>query len=260
MPKQQRGRSQWIALLAGPVLSLVSFVAAYYVDPLNFKGQGALAAIPAFLLAVVILLISHNLAAIQEIERASGLSDRIYEAVKDYLHVTKVGSPEIAFEYVLSRLPILQEVRNTTLNMPDEQERSGEKFYETPVYRGAARRISEWTAGGHRWKDIGDGRAVDRLRATSSLAKRIAGKRKTGYQYRLLGRNEPQINFILLAYPDGATEVLFNWDFRDFGPDPVVLLSRDRDIVGMFSVQFEHLWRAASPDHDNTAVRSISTK
>jgi hypothetical protein len=256
----RRGRSHWVALLAGPVLALVSFVVAYYVDPLNFKGNAALAAIPAFLLAIVILLISHNISAFREIERASAFSDRIYEAVKDYLHVTKVGSPEVAFQYVLGRLPILQEVRNTTFNLPDEQERAGEKFYETVTYEGATRPISEWTSKRHRWKDVGDARAVKRLRTIHELAERLAGKRGTGYQYRLLSRNEPQINFILLAYPDGATEVLFNWDFRNIGADPVVLLSRDRDIVEMFAVQFEHLWRTASPDHDSTATKSTSTK
>jgi hypothetical protein len=260
MVNPKRGRSQWIALLAGPVLALVSFVATYYLDPLNFGSQQPLAAIPAFLLAVVILLISHNLAALREIERASGFSDRIYEAVKDYLHVTKVGSPEKAFDYVLARLPILQEVRNTTFNLPDEIERSDEKLYETAAYTGAGRRVADWASKGHRWKDIGDVRATKRLRAIEQLAMRSAGKRKSGYQYRLLARNEPQINFILLAYPDGSTEVLFNWDFRNIGQDPTVLLSRDRDIVEMFAVQFEHLWRVSSPDHDSTAMRSNSTK
>jgi hypothetical protein len=260
MRTAQRGRSQWIALLAGPVLALISFVAAYYVNPLNFGGHEPLAAIPAFLLAIVILLVSHNLAALREIERASTYSDRIYEAVKDYLHVTKVGSPEAAIEYVLGRMPILQDVRNTTFNLPDEVERSDEKLYETTAYRDLNRRVADWASRGHRWKDIGDVRATERLRSVHELATRMAGKRKTGYQFRLLARNEPQINFILLAYPDGSTEVLFNWDFRNIGQDPTVLLSRDRDIVEMFAVQFEHLWRASSLDHDSTAVRSNSRK
>jgi hypothetical protein len=253
-------RGQWIALFGGPILAIISFVGAYYIDPLNFSSHKPLNSLPAFLLAIVILLITHNLAAWDEMARASQYSDRIYEAVKDYLHVTKVGSPETAFEYVLARLPSLEEVKNTSLNLPDELERSEEKLYETTMYQQASRRIADWTAKGHRWKDIGDARGVARLRATQEHALRLAGKRKSGYQYRLLARNEPQINFILLAYPDGSTEVLFNWDFRNMGQDPTVLLSRDRDIVEMFSVQFEHLWRASSPDHDSTAVRSTSMK
>jgi hypothetical protein len=260
MSKVPRGSSQWIALLAGPVLALVSFVAAYYVDPLNFGDRAPLAAIPAFLMAVVILLISHNLAAMQEVERASAYSDRIYEAVKDYLHVTKVGSPEASLHYVLGRLPILREVRNTTFNLPDEIERSDEKFYETAIYKDVSRKVAEWAAKERRWKDVGDTRATERLRTTHAQATQMAGKRRTGYQFRLLARDEPQINFILLTYLDGATEVLFNWDFRNIGQDPTVLLSRDRDIVEMFAVQFEPLWRVASPDHDSIAVKSNSTK
>jgi hypothetical protein len=260
VPRGLTSRSQWVSLLGGPVLALISFVAAYYVNPLNFGGREPVAAIPAFLLAIVILLIGHNLSAFREIERASAYSDRIYEAVKDYLHVTKVGSPEAAIEYVLSRLPILQEVRNTAFSLPEEVERADEKLYETSTYQEVGRHVADWASKGHRWKDIGDATAIRRLRGIRELATRMAGKRKTGYQFRLLAHIEPQINFILLTYPDGGTEVLFNWDFRNIGQDPTVLLSRDRDIVEMFAVQFEYLWRVASPDHDTTAVKSSSTQ
>lgn len=255
-----RGRLQWVALLAGPVLGLVSFVVAYFINPLGFGGRDALAAVPAFLLAIVIMLISHNLTTFREVERASAFSDRIYEAVRDYLHVTKVGSPEIAFQYVLDRLPILVEVRNTVLNVPDEVERSVEKLYDTSAFENASRRIGDWASSkGRLWKDVGDSFGVDRFRATHDLAARLAGKRKTGYSYRLLPQALPQINFILLSYPDGSTEVLFNWDFRTIGQSPTVLLSRDRDVVEMFAVQFELLWRSASPDHDRRAASSTST-
>src|ERR1700736_4695223 len=115
MTRPFRAPSRWVPLVVGPLLSLVSFVLAYFVDPLNFGSRKPLAAIPAFLLAIVVLLISHNLAAIKELQETSLHSDRIYDAVKDYLHVTKVGSPEAAITYVVGRLPILQEVRNTTL-------------------------------------------------------------------------------------------------------------------------------------------------
>lgn len=76
MAKVARGRSEWIGLLAGPVLALVSFVLAYYLDPLSFGGQEPLAAVPAFLLAIVILLISQTLATHREIRQASEYSDR----------------------------------------------------------------------------------------------------------------------------------------------------------------------------------------
>jgi hypothetical protein len=253
--RSRTGFPQWVVLITGPVLSLVAFVVTYYVDPLDFAKRTSLAAVPSFLLAVVILLISHNLAAHQELQRASQDSDRIYEAVKDYLHVTKIGSPEIAMQYVVTRLPILQEVRNTSFNIPEELEKSDEKLYDTAVYDSIAHHIIAWTTKGLRWKDIGDPRAVGRLRKIAAMA---TAKRPLRYQFRLILHNEPQINFIILSYPDGTSEVLFNWDFRNIGQDPVVLLSRDRDIVEMFAIQFEYLWRAASPDHDSTPTKSTS--
>jgi hypothetical protein len=260
VPKFRGTSSQRIALVAGPILSLVAFVVAYYINPLDFRGHAAVASIPAFLLAIVILLISHNLAAFSELEQASSDTDRIYEAVKDYLHVTKVGSPETAMQYVIARLPILQEVRNTSFNIRDEVDRADDKLYDTTTYAGLARHISEWTAKDLRWKDIGDPRAVGRLREVESLSKSSSSKRTSRYQYKLISHSEPQINFIILNYPDGTSEVLFNWDFRNIGQDPVVLLSRDRDIIEMFAIQFEYLWRAGSPDHDSTATRSTSKK
>ena len=63
MPEPRFRRSQWVALVVGPVLSLIAFVLTYYINPLKFGGQTPLAALPAFLLAIVILLISHNIAA-----------------------------------------------------------------------------------------------------------------------------------------------------------------------------------------------------
>jgi hypothetical protein len=241
----------WIGVVAGPLAAIASFVVAYFLDPLGFDGQDALAAIPAFLLAVVILLISQNYAAYRELERAANQSQEIYEAVKDYLHVTKVGSPERAIRYVTSRLPILQEVRNTSFSIRGQTDRADDMFYETDLYQEFRAGIVEWSSRGVRWKDIGDELAAERFRQIFRSADSGDGT-ASRYQYRLLKRNEPQLNFLLLGYPDGTAEVLFNWDFRNFGQDPVVLLSRDRDIVEMFTVQFEHLWRRASPDHDTT--------
>jgi hypothetical protein len=262
MSRSRTHRSQWILLVAGPILSLIAFVAAFYLDPLNFEDYAPLAAIPAFLLSIVVLLISHNLAAFRELERTSRDSDRIYEAVKDYLHVTKVGSPETALEYVLARMPILQDVRNTSLSIMDEVERADERFYDTDTYLRMAPHIARCCSQRLRWKEIGDAAdAATRMRRIAALVPSALGSDSKGqYQYKLITNSEPQINFILLTYGDGTAEVLFNWDFRNIGQDPVVLLSRDRDIVEMFSVQFEFLWRSASVDQDSIAVRSTSKK
>lgn len=251
----------WVPVVVAPLVSITAFVVAYFVDPLNFGDRKAIAALPAFLLAVIVLLVSHNIAAFRELEKSSKYSDHIYEAVKDYLHVTKVGSPEAAFQYVVTRLPSLQEVRNTSFNLVDETERSDDMLYETAAYRAASRQIAEACARGVRWKDVGDSRGVERFRAIRDESRRLSNRGKSRYVYRLIEHGEPQMNFILLGYPDGTAEVLFNWDFRGPGQDPTVLLSRDRDIVEMFTIQFEQLWRVASQDHDdNNATRSTSTK
>ena len=241
----------WIGLIAGPVAALATFLLAYFVNPLNFGGSDALAAIPAVLISVVVLLIGQNVAAYRELERAANQSREIYEAVKEYLHVTKVGSPERAIRYVSSRLPAAREVRNTSFNLRGQTDRATDAFYETDAYVGFIKAISSWSSNGGRWRDVGDGLAADRFRELSGTVKSHNGRRS--YQYRLLRRNEPQMNFLIFDYPDGSAEVLFNWDFRNMGQDPVVLLSRDRDIIEMFTVQFEHLWRLASPDHDTLA-------
>jgi hypothetical protein len=248
VPRSPKPSYPWIGLIGGPLSAIAAFLLAYFIDPLNFGTHKPLAAIPAFLLAVVILMIGQNVAAYRELERAANQTREIYEAVKDYLHVTKVGSPERAMQYITSRLPILQEVRNTSFNIRGQTDRADDMFYDTELYRQFSAAIAQWSSKGVRWKDIGDDLAVERFRGIWRSAG--ADHETPRYQYRLIKHNEPQLNFVLLGYPDGTSEVLFNWDFRNLGQDPVVLLSRDRDIVEMFTVQFEHLWRRASPDHD----------
>ena len=63
------------------------------------------------------------------------------------------------------------------------------------------------------------------------------------------------MNFIILEYKDGKKEVLFHWDFRGLGQDPIVLLSRDDKIVEMFYIHFNNLWESASPDYDTTSEK-----
>lgn len=250
MPARDKTSFAWIGLIASPVAGLATFLITYFIDPLNFGGHNALAAIPAILLAVVVLLIGQNVAAYRELERAANQTREIYEAVKDYLHVTKLGSPERGMRYIASRLPILQEVRNTSFNLRDQTDRADDMYYDTDLYRELSTAIAQWSCKGLRWKDIGDSLAVSRFRNIYRAAHSSGRESTSRYQYRLIKHNEPQLNFIILGYEDGTSEVLFNWDFRNLGQDPIVLLSRDRDIVQMFTVQFEQLWKRASPDHD----------
>jgi hypothetical protein len=258
--RKQNKVLKWAYTLAGPALALISFILTYVLDPLNFSTHEPLAAIPAFLLSVVILIINQNINTNYEIQKASHYSDKIYEAIKDYMHVTPLGSPEKSIEYIVGRIPSLREVKNTSFNLEDELERADEKFYETSPYADAKQKIASYATRGLIWKDLGDKFALQRFRYIYGVSTNISKTRESKYKYKLLNHKEPQLNFVILEYQDGAREVLFNWDFRGVGQDPTVLLSRDRQIIEMFSIHYEHLWRAAAFDHDNTATKSTSVK
>ncbi len=256
MKKPIQHKFQWIFLIFSPILALVTFVLTYFLNPLKYTTQSALAAIPAFLLSVIILIISHIIAVYREVEKVSTDSDKVYEAVKNYLHVTKIGTPKRAWEYIIHRLPILDYVQNTSFNFGDENEQTSERLYNANDYQQSAMKIARQIEQGLTWKDIGDSAAIERFRRIESF---IKGDKCSGrYAFKLIRQSEPQIGFILLTYKDGTTEVLFNWDFRDIPQDPIVLLSRDREIFNMFAAQFKGLWRVAVQDYDSMATKSTS--
>ena len=113
-----------LILISSPILSLVSFVLTYFWDPLNYQEHVSLVAIPAFLLSIIILVIGQIITIHNEVERVSVDSERIYETVKSYLHVTKMGTPQSAWRYIIDRLPILEYVQDTSFNFEDEKEES----------------------------------------------------------------------------------------------------------------------------------------
>ena len=180
----------WLALVAGPLVALTTFLITYFADPLDFGGHNALAAIPAVLLAVVMLLIGQNIAAYRELERTANQSREIYEAVKDYLHVTKIGSPEAGMRYIASRLPILREVRNTSFNLRGQTDRADDMFYDTDLYHDLSMAIAHWSRKGLRWRDIGDPLAIERFREIHRTA-HLPSNATARYQYRLIKHNEP---------------------------------------------------------------------
>lgn len=255
MKKKNYDKKQVFILIASPVLSLVSFVLAYFLDPLDYQKHVSMAAIPAFLLSIIILVIGQIITIHNEVEKVSIDSERIYETVKNYLHVTKMGTPQSAWRYIIERLPILEYVQNTSFNFEDEKDESNERLYDNDVYRQSLKMIARYVNKGLKWNDIGDASATERFR---QIADSVTNNSKGRYYYRLITQSEPQIGFILLTYKDGTTEALFNWDFRDIPQDPNVLLSRDSEIFTMFAAQYKSLWRVAVNDYDNSATRSTS--
>ena len=243
----------WLPIVGGPIAALILFAIGYGLDPFSLKEEKGVA---AFFGSILGLLIGQWWATVVEVQKGTANSEKIYAAIKDYLHVTPVGSPEEALRYIADRIPALREVQNTRLNVPDEVERSNEKLYESDIFERLIREIPWYCKRDLIWKDIGDSQA---LRLFRKLRGEAAGEKPSKYKYRLLSHVEPQMNFILLEYRDGAKEVLFNWDFRSAGQDPTVLISRDRQIVEMFAIHFTMLWRRAAEDHDNQLTRSTST-
>ena len=256
MKRLVRSKSNLFFLVISSVLALIAFVLTYFLDPLKYSVESSLAAIPAFLLSMIILVISHIIATFGIVQKVSTDSDRVYEAVKNYLHVTKIGTPKKAWEYIIHRLPVLDYVQNTSFNFEDESEQSNERLYDTLSYQQSAAKIARQIEQGLTWKDVGDSTAIERFRKIESNIKE--SKSSGRYVFKLIRQGEPQINFVLLTYKDGTTEVLFNWDFRNIPQDPVVLLSRDREIFNMFAAQYKGLWRVAVQDYDSKATKSTS--
>jgi hypothetical protein len=255
MRKKKFDKKQYLILIVSPLLALASFVITYYIDPLNYAQNASLASIPAFLLSIIILVISQIIAIHNEVEQMSIDSERIYETVKNYLNVTKVGTPQSAWKYIIDKLPILDYVQNTSFNFEDEYELTDERLYDGDTYQQSFGKISRYIEKGLCWKDVGDASAIKRFRKLNNL---ISNNFKGHYYYKLVQQSEPQISFILLTYKDGTKEVLFNWDFRDIPQDPIVLLSRDEVIFNMFAAQYKSLWRVAVNDYDNSATKSTS--
>ena len=257
LERDGRAVAVWLPIVAGPAVALIAFVVGYWIDPLSLKETKAVA---AFFFSVLVLMIGQWLVTVTEIQKTANYSDRLYDALKNYLHVTTVGSPEEALRYVQARLPILREVQNTRLNTPEEVERSDEKLYQSSAFDGLLEDIPLYCRKDLIWKDLGDVQALPVFRKLHAQCASSAASKISRYKFKLLSHVEPQINFILLEYRDGAKEVLFNWDFRGAGQDPTVLVSRDRHIVEMFAIQFTMLWRRGSEDHDSQATRSTSMK
>jgi len=169
---------------------------------------------------------------------------------KQCAKIVKMGTPKSAWNYVMDILPVLEHVQNTSFNFDDAQyTKSNERLYVSDTYQKSLLEIARQIEKGLTWKDVGDSTALERFQKIKGNINK--SKSIGSYDFKLIGRAEPQMNFILLAHKDGTSEVLFNWDFRNIPHDPVVHLAKDRDIYGMYSAHFIDLWRVAVKNYDN---------
>ncbi|MDD2367654.1 MAG: hypothetical protein PHQ90_00035 [Sulfuricurvum sp.] len=241
---------KWFNLLIGPALAIIAFLVTYFLLNRYSTTNIPTNAIPALSLSILIMVIAQSIKTNTEIEKTSAYSDKVYEAVKNYLHVIRLGSPETAIAYIDSKFPTLKVVSNTSFNLDDEINDANERFYETEKYADFQKTLlANLGRPNLLWKEIGDETAMSRFR---DLSKNMKNKKNSDrYKYKFINSLfGPQINFIILEYMDDTKEVLFNWDFRSPGQVPVVLLSRDEKIIDMFGVHFANLWKEASDDHD----------
>lgn len=246
-------KEMWLKIFTsglGPVLSLISFVVVSYFDLFKFGERQELATIPALLLSIIILYIGHIVDSSIENRRNNDKYENIQDSIKTYLHVIKIGTTEVSFNYILNNLNNATCVKNTSFTIPSEADVADEELYSTATYKSATKKISEFACNGKLWKDVGDKRAIERFRKIHMSYASDENQEDPKYQYRLLINNIPQINFTILEYEDRESEVLFNWDYKAIGQKPLVLLSRDKTIINMFNMHFEHLWRVSSKDHD----------
>jgi hypothetical protein len=240
----------WGPIFGGPVLSLLVFVAAWWINPL---GLSDLKEIPAFFLSVISLTISQWLVTVQEIRKTTDVSHMINNAIKSHLHVTVIGSPEDALKYIASQLPSVRFVFNTSFTLDSEKDESASRVYKTEAYAEFSAALLDGRIDQLSWKDVGDQSALKRMRASFLKCRAYLGDDKgpERYNYKTIQHLEPQMNFIILEYAGaGKREVLFNWDFRSNGDRPRVLISQDEDIVRMFAAHFSLLWEKASKDND----------
>jgi hypothetical protein len=235
-------------------------------DPINLSESHSLASIPAFFISVLILLIANTINNAVESDRNSKNFTKIcdvvhdhhsdiYDTVKTHMNVISIGYPEIAISYIAANIKELREARNTSFTLKDESETANLQLYGTSTYANFLDAVVNFVNEGGIWRDIGDDSAACRFR---TIFNKIANK--NNYLYKFLLQEASQINFIILIYKNGRKEVLFNWDFKTTGQEPVVLLSREDQMVNMFSSHFEYLWRASSDDHDNVDTNSTSVK
>lgn len=253
------------------ILSIVSFVLITLFDPVKISETQSLSSIPAFFVSLIILLIGNTINNVLETHRSNDNYEKIYDeveehhkaisdTVKNHMDVIPIGSPQVALSYIFDNMQDINDIGNTSFTLEDEVDVVDIQLYNTNVYNQISSEIANFVNNGGFWRDIGDEYAKKRFNFFEKNINTQYPQKVSNYKYKLILQTPSQINFIILNYKDGKKEVLFNWDFKSAGQNPIVLLSRDSHIVSMFSSHFEYLWRFASIDHDSVATKSTSVQ
>lgn len=93
-----------------------------------------------------------------------------------------------------------------------------------------------------------------------TLPENVCERAKGEYEYAFIDLCLPVVSFIVLTDKESNNEVLFNWDFQkqNEAQEPIVLLSRDNEIVDMFISLFNNLKSESVLDYESIETRSTS--
>ena len=247
----------WTTLLCGPVFSLISLFFAPIILSTVFDLQSDLAGQYAFYLSVFILVACGYIFTFVEMRKTKDHSKGTREDVKDHLDIIKIGTPAVAWAYIIERLPMIKTVQNTSFNWNDETGRSNPYFYKRDEYCNSLDKIAASINSGLIWRDIGDKNASNRFNA---IKENVCERAKGEYEYAFIDLCLPVVSFIVLTDKESNNEVLFNWDFQkqNEAQEPIVLLSRDNEIVDMFISLFNNLKSESVLDYESIETRSTS--
>lgn len=251
------------------VLSLVSYILFIYFDPLKVSDTQSLSSLPSFFITIIIMilgnLINTAVAMHSYSEKLNIIKNEVNEGnaniikqIKENINVTKVGYPEEAFGYIISKLNNVEEIKNTSFTVTERNDDAKNHLYDTEKYINGLKSIKKYVTDGGIWHDVGDNNAASRFRKIYNNIFAEDKEKNYKYQFKLIESEIPQINFTIITYKNKSKEVLFNWDYKTAGKEPIVVSSRDREMIDMFTYHFEYLEKVASLDHDSMKTKSVS--
>ena len=241
-----------LTMFAGPAIGFVSFIFLSYYSPYPVGSSESI--VFSLVVSIFFLVLAHMYFMWHQYNNHVEQTEKIENIIKNSIHITPVGSVTKAFEYINSRLPSIIEVQNTSFTTPSSKDNANDKFYKTDIFDKVHKDIPKYTAKGLIWKDIGDNKdAINKMEERLYTSNSFNKNHK--YSFKKFKNKIPKMNFILIKYRNNDEEILFNWDLRSKNGDPTVYISRDKEIINMFSIHYHDLWEFADVSHDMKDIK-----
>lgn len=236
-----------VAIFSGPILAFISFIFLSYYSLYPIGSSESI--VFSLGVSIFVLVISHMCFMWLQYNNHVKQTEKIEYIIKNSIHITPVGSVTEAFEYIDSRLDSLIEVRNTSFTTPSSKDNANDKLYKTDTFDKIHKNIPTYASRGLLWKDIGDNKdAINKMEERLYTSNSYNKNHK--YSFKKLKNKIPKMNFIIIKYKNNDEEILFNWDLRSKNGDPTVYVSRDKEVINMFSIHYYDLWEFADISHD----------